>query len=58
MRNEQVDVHMHRVWNRNGCKEIVHNKGGLDSRKIAVSIRYIYVEYLFRNHSFDLDEIV
>ena len=44
MRNEQVDVHMQRVWNRNGCKEIVHNKGGLDSRKIAVSIRYIYVE--------------
>ena len=44
MRNEQVDVHMHGVWNRNGCKEIVHNKGGLDtSRKIAVSIRYIYI---------------
>ena len=58
MRNEQVDVHMHGVWNRNGCKEIVHNKGGLDSRKIAVSIRYIYVESLFRNQSFDLDEIV
>ena len=44
MRNEHVDVHMHGVWNRNGCKEIVHNKGGLDSRKIVVSIRYIYVK--------------
>ena len=44
MRNEHVDVHMHGVWNRNGCKEIVHNnKGGLDSRKIVVSIRYIYM---------------